>query len=410
MKQDIHQLESLLSEKNEFSALDWLISIDRLDQIEYQQWLSGEKDHLEECLQGSKKKIKEKLVTLEKAAKAFQLKSEKRNYTHNFESKEVDLSLSLDNAFAELLGRYYKRDNDAPQMDLFFDNSSLVQENLAAESLAAFDLEAAKEAIDQLYRDDATNKKLSRFEYLLDWATRLAAVESSDSWPELKPLFLEYYDRGESFASESLGVLNSAFVKNMWNTVCDIDGEWKAETAKSKSFYVSALFLAKRYAETVKQAQALGPEDLAFDAVLCLIRAAFYEEENGFAWTQFLSHLWEENLAVNEFIETLGVGMVEVHWENYNQLQDRIESSEDIEVEDQWFPFYILLKEPWLSQHVDANWNKAEDNACLLAMLTLTNHWMLLKAQDANISDEREIEFRKKLQDISPSLLEIYKR
>lgn len=410
MKQDIYQLENLLTEKTEFSALDWLMSIDRLDSDDYQQWLKGEKNHLDECLLGSKKKIREKLQTLEKAAKAFQLKTNTRQYRWEGGQKPVDLSLSLDNAFAELLGRHYQRDDDAAQMDLFFDNGSLVQENLVAEALAIFDLEQAKQGVEQLYSDDPTNAKLSRFEYLLSWQQKLEAVEKSDDWNSLKPIFVEFYDRAEQFAEESLGVLYGQFSVRMWSKVSAIKGDWKEQSAKSRSFYVSALYLAKDYSGLVKYIRKTGFDDLTLDAQLHVIRAEFIEEDFGAGWSHFLKIHWDQHVDLEELIEMLAIGMIEVTWENYCQLQDRVEESSDVEMADAWFPFYLVIKEPWMAQHIEDNWQEAGDNECLLGLLALVTHWRVLKGQHVDISDEGEIQFRKQLQSVSPALLEIYKR
>jgi len=188
------QVDAQLLEQGTFSPLELLFSSGRLSYGDYENWRRGEIESLDEVLMGSSAKIRAQLEEAIAYASSIGLINEAQEF-HAWQSQGADrhgndkpLRISADPRLAHLIAVTCKPAQNAPQMDLFFDNPVVALVNGIVGALSARNTSEAQHHLDRLYAQAPNHADLAAFDRLVDALGRLdCAVE--DPRRELELLF-----------------------------------------------------------------------------------------------------------------------------------------------------------------------------------------------------------------------------
>jgi hypothetical protein len=169
------QVDALLLEQGAFAPLELLFNSGRLLYSDYESWRRRDLEHLDAALMGSSDKIKAELEQAVSYARRIGLMEQPQEFLPwHTEGTPQDgvrndrpLRISNDPQLQRLIGSRYIRAQDAPQMDLFFDNPIVALTNGIVQALAARNLPDAQRQLDQLYAQAPTHADLPAFDQLL---------------------------------------------------------------------------------------------------------------------------------------------------------------------------------------------------------------------------------------------------
>jgi hypothetical protein len=165
------QVDAQLLEQGAFSPLQLLFDTGRLDYADYERWRRGEVAGLDEVLMGSV----EKITTQLRAAAAYASRIGLVEETQAFSAWSTDRALHISDtvALARLIGCRYAPRQQAPQMDLFFDNPVVALTGGIAAALSRRNLDEAQRQLDRLYAQAPNHANLTAFDRLLEAASHL---------------------------------------------------------------------------------------------------------------------------------------------------------------------------------------------------------------------------------------------
>jgi hypothetical protein len=138
------QIDTQILEQGAFAPLEFLIDSGRLIHGDYESWRRREINSLDDVLMGSKEKIRTQLESAAGYARSIGLVEQPQTF-YAWASGAVDdgdepLRLSVDAQLHRLIGSRYVPAQNAPQMDLFFDNPVVALTNGIVRALSARNL------------------------------------------------------------------------------------------------------------------------------------------------------------------------------------------------------------------------------------------------------------------------------
>jgi hypothetical protein len=165
------QIDTQILELGAFAPLEFLIESGRLIHRDYESWRRGEINSLDDVLMGSKEKIRTQLESAAGYARSIGLVEQPQTF-HAWASGAVDrgdepLRLSVDAQLHRLIGSRYVPAQNAPQMDLFFDNPVVALTNGIVRGLSARNLDETQRQLDRLYAQAPNHPDLAAFDRLL---------------------------------------------------------------------------------------------------------------------------------------------------------------------------------------------------------------------------------------------------
>ena len=175
VKQLEQSVEEQINTSGLFSPIEWLVSAGYLSYSEAES-LQQQGDGDLECLMGEQadsKAVRDRLAVCVRYAK-------KRGLTEQPVDERM-YSLSQDRELNTLLNYVWAReDQDAPQLDIFADNRSVMLSNDICIALAQHNRERAQHLIDQLYREDSQHKYLRHYDDLLGYSHYIVSPLAAD--------------------------------------------------------------------------------------------------------------------------------------------------------------------------------------------------------------------------------------
>jgi hypothetical protein len=165
------QIDTQILEQGAFAPLEFLIDSGRLIQSDYESWRRREIKSLDDVLMGSKEKIRALLESAGGYARTIGLVEQPQTF-YAWASGAVDhgdepLRLSADAELHRLIGSRYVPAQNAPQMDLFFDNPVVALTNGIVRALSARYLGETQRQLDRLYAQAPNHADLAAFDRLL---------------------------------------------------------------------------------------------------------------------------------------------------------------------------------------------------------------------------------------------------
>lgn len=159
------QVDAQLLEQGSFSMLDFLMDGGRLLVEDYERWRREEIGSLDEVLMGSGDKIRAELEELAGYARKIGLVQEQQSFQAG--RGEDPLRISADATLGGLIAARFVPAQNAPQLDLFFDNPVVALTNGIVRALSTGNHEAAQRALDRLYALAPTHADLPAYDRLL---------------------------------------------------------------------------------------------------------------------------------------------------------------------------------------------------------------------------------------------------
>jgi hypothetical protein len=165
------QIDTQILEQGAFAPLEFLIESGRLIHGDYESWRRREINSLDDVLMGSKEKIRTQLESAAGYARSIGLVEQPQTF-YAWASGMVDrgdepLRLSVDAQLHRLIGSRYVPAQNAPQMDLFFDNPVVALTNGIVRALSARNVDETQRQLDRLYAQAPNHADLAAFDRLL---------------------------------------------------------------------------------------------------------------------------------------------------------------------------------------------------------------------------------------------------
>jgi hypothetical protein len=165
------QIDTQILEQGAFSPLEFLLDSGRLAHGDYESWRRREINSLDDVLVGSKENIRTLLESAGAYAHSIGLVEQPQTF-YAWASGAVDhgdgpLRFSVDAQLHRLIGSRYVPAQNAPQLDLFFDNPVVALINGIVRAVSGRNLDEAQRQLDRLYAQAPKHADLAAFDRML---------------------------------------------------------------------------------------------------------------------------------------------------------------------------------------------------------------------------------------------------
>lgn len=164
------QVDDQLLEQGAFTALELLLATGRLAYADYESWRRQEIEFLDGVLMGSPEKIRAQIEQSVNYARSIGLVEQPQEFTpwHSESStSNKPLRISAQVELHRLIAGRFIPAQQAPQMDLFFDNPVAALTNGIARALAATNVGDAQRQLDRLYEIAPNHSDLAGYDRLV---------------------------------------------------------------------------------------------------------------------------------------------------------------------------------------------------------------------------------------------------
>jgi hypothetical protein len=165
------QIDTQILEQGAFAPLEFLIHAGRLIHGDYEGWRRREISSLDDVLMGSREKIRAQLESAAGYARSIGLVEQPQTFyawvTGAVDHGDEPLRISADAQLHRLIAGRYVPAQNAPQMDLFFDNPVVALTNGIVRALSARDVGETQRQLDRLYAQAPNHADLAAFDRLL---------------------------------------------------------------------------------------------------------------------------------------------------------------------------------------------------------------------------------------------------
>ena len=163
------QVDAQLMEQGAFAPLDLLFNSGRLFYSDYEAWRRREIDLLDEVLMGDRANIVAEIERAVSYARGIGLVEQPQEFSAwgPTAASGPALRVSMDSKLHRLVGTRYLPSQNAPQMDLFFDNPVVALTNGIARSLSARNAAESQRQLDRLYVQAPNHSDLAAFDQLV---------------------------------------------------------------------------------------------------------------------------------------------------------------------------------------------------------------------------------------------------
>ncbi len=161
------QVDAQLLEQGAFAPLEMLFNTGRLLYADYEAWRRREIEMLDDVLMGDRDRILAELEQAVAYARNIGLIEQPQELAAWGTEGGRPLRASAVPRLQQLIGNRYLRAQNAPQMDLFFDNPVVALTSGLARSLSARNLAESQRLLDRLYVQAPTHPDLATFDQLV---------------------------------------------------------------------------------------------------------------------------------------------------------------------------------------------------------------------------------------------------
>jgi hypothetical protein len=422
------QVDAQLMEQGAFAPLELLFNSGRLLYGDYESWRRREVPLLDGVLMGNREKIGAEIEQAVAYARSIGLVEQPQEFFawHTPSPAEISaheqpnglsdartlaavsaggsdkpLRISADARLQRLIGSRYIPAQNAPQMDLFFDNPVVALANGIVQALTTRNMADAQRQLDRLYAQAPNHSDLAAFDQLLA-ALGLLGHAGNDPRAELNFL-LEVTPT----ARRLLGAQSRDLLSPLWLQLAD--------SLRDAAFSPDQPSLHRSFA--LGQAQdwvgvsdsVLGEPGWQLHAPLCmrLAESAFCRRRRVEALLTWCHLCWAAPGHVAEAVSKLRQPDLTALWQQFLDSEPDLESGHSAEpaLSAADFPAWLLLREPGLAVQLPAELpvrsSPAQDN------YRCVHRW--IQARRANRAAE-EVALRKTLQASHPILFEVLKQ
>ena len=164
------RIDQILMDNGEYSPIELLLAESRLLYNDYESWMNGEIDYLEDVLFGDPDHIKTMLQQAQSyVAQLPMLKARPLLPVPQYNVRQAK-QFSRNPSLEKIFNTRYEKADDQPQMDLFVDGGAGNLINGIVLELSNNDFIAARRLLEQLYDIQPDNSKLNDLEVLVRYA------------------------------------------------------------------------------------------------------------------------------------------------------------------------------------------------------------------------------------------------
>lgn len=342
------QVDNQLLEQGAFAPLDLLLDSGRLQYGDYESWRRGEIDYLDTVLMGNRERIRAQLEQAAAYARSIGLQEEQQDF-HLWSAvggAEKWLRVSADGPFHRLVCGRYSPTQDAPQLDLFFDNPVVAITNSLTRALAGRDRVEAQRQLDQLYQKAPNHADLAAFDALLEALRHLGepVVDARDE--------LDFLQRVAPSARALLGAQARDLLTPLWRQLGAALQERSFD--KERPLLHASYVLGQAQDWAGVSAAVLREPDWQRHATLCLrLAESGYRRQDRtqalHAWCQLCWHApaQAEELLDRHRQPDPGINAL---WQRFVDAAE--DNEEPLQTGD--FPAWLLLVEPGLAHQLPA--------------------------------------------------------
>lgn len=389
---DIATVDSQVSQQGQFCLLDWMLAENFIPYAAYEDWRYGRVETLDDAFTLALDDLRRLLQQAQQTCRELKLQQEAQTFYAWNGQQRAPLRISKDAEWHNLLAARWTSPKDAPQMDLFMDNSAAIAENQVLDALANRQFDSANEALQRLAKLNASHRKLGGYQDLINYGLHCSANTNI----EQENLAAEFYGLDQEvapLASELLGNKKRDFLAFAWRRLAD-NLQQHAFSSAEPDLHISYAY--KQIPDWQALVQSLEKEPALFDSPILLARLAhgFLQCQQVNAFYLLWGLLFERFPSDGErLIGQQGELLVE-RWDQF------LAFDEDWPAE--LFLGFLLIQQPGLVAVMDnlPVLQRVEiDNAVNRAALNLVR---------ARLAEKDERSEREALKDLSPTMLSFY--
>ncbi len=175
---NISTIDQTVSEQGQFCLLDWLLQNNGIAYAVYEDWRYGRMANLESAMAITDDELQALMEQAQKYCQQLKLVAHPQEYFCWSGEQRHALHISANQTRHQQLGQRWLPPQDAPQLDLFMDNSATIAENTLLALLADRRVTQAQTALRQLAQFNTAHPKLGGYQDLINYA--LHAAESPE--------------------------------------------------------------------------------------------------------------------------------------------------------------------------------------------------------------------------------------
>ena len=347
------QVDDQLLEQGAFTVLELLLATGRLAYADYESWRRQEIEFLDGVLMGSPEKIRAQIEQSVSYARSIKLVEQPQEFTawhSDAPGSSKPLRISTQTDLHRLIAGRFIPAQQAPQMDLFFDNPVAALTNGIARALAATNAADAQRQLDRLYEIAPTHSDLASYDRLV------AALSRLDHPIDDARQELDFLLNTAPTAKRFLGSQWRELLMPLWRQLADaLEGQpFSADDPQlHRSF---ALSQAQDWAGV--SASVLKEPDWWRQPALCvqLAQSGAFQHRRVESLTGWFALCWHAPAAAIDALKRpqqpdAGVGRA---WQEFLASEDDLagESADDSVLEPGDFPAWMLLHEPGLARQM----------------------------------------------------------
>lgn len=360
------QVDDQLLEQGAFTVLELLLATGRLAYSDYESWRRQEIEFLDGVLMGSPEKIRGQIEQSVNYARSIGLVEQPQEFTawhSDAPASNKPLRISAQADLHRLIAGRFIPAQQAPQMDLFFDNPVAALTNGIARALAAANVADAQRQLDRLYEIAPTHSDLAGYDRLIAALSRLDHP-SEDARQELEFLL----DTAPT-AKRLLGSQYRELLTPLWRQLADALADQPFAADEPQLHRSFALSQAQDWAGV--SACVLNELQWWRQPALCLLLAqsGAFQHRRVESLTGWFALCWHAPAAAVEALRKpqqpdAGVGKA---WQEFLATEDDLidgdgadADSDDCALSPEDFPAWMLLHEPGLARQMSMDLARTE--------------------------------------------------
>jgi hypothetical protein len=398
------QVDAQLMEQGAFAPLDLLFNSGRLIYSDYEAWRRREIDLLDDVLMGDRAKILAEMERAAAYARSIGLIEQAQEFPawdqDSADGKNKPLRSSAEPKMHRLIASRYLPAQNAPQMDLFFDNPVVALTNGIARALSARNLMESQRQLDRLYVQAPNHPDLAAFDQLVVGLDDLSRPVND---PATR---LEFLNAIAPAARHLLGAGSRDYLSPLWKHLADALARRGFSPDQPNLHRSFALAQAQDWAGVSES--IVGEAGWWMHAPLCLRLAdsGFRRRRRVEALTAWCQLCWIAPERVADGVEQIRQSDLSSLWQLFLDCEEEAcDDASEPALTPRDFPAWLLLHEPGLARQLSIELPRgdspAEENyRCI-------HRW--IHAHRAHRQQE-EMALRKSLQQSHPVLFAVLKR
>lgn len=339
-------VDEIITDLGYYNPLELLLRQRHLRYSDYERWRNGEIYFICETFMGSSKRIntllesaRDYVLALDFIADTYHLSS----WSGEKANDRLEFCTAVNAIHRDLLSTQYLRKENAPQMDLFFDNQGVQLANGIIHALSSRDIKGSEEKLKQLEQIEPNHALcVQGKQLLLALKKQQQGNTLSDTRQELNYLQQQL----APLAKDVLKGLARDFMAPFWRRLASnlIATFYDEQNPDLNVVYCYAQILL--WPEVINSIHDI-PQWQQYPALFCQLSHACYQDNQRIKSIQILcDYCWLHPQA-------------DVFLPDDNKSVQAWQKFTDLDLDEKWgwqhFPAWLLFNEPGLAKHIQAN-------------------------------------------------------